>query len=318
MANFGDAATIPAITAPTTEKSPSSTTTATTAPTAHETTAACNAFCQFIEIADLKSIKKFLNTAASFPENENLEILWDRAYNEGYNEGRRALLRSLEKKLDDEYDKGYRIGVEESKVKHFKMGLEDGQMSERSEWIEDGHGQHCLMPVAALEEKGIQSNPATSISPLAPHDIVSPPETPEFTQKHPETRNSAVFPQKHPKTPVLTRFSWADDAEALPIMSTMPTKHPRDLSGLRSSSTNPFSSLRRRHRKQAQNPRNSYHFHHSQPRHTHYQHFNSFHSNPHTPHQFSQPSSFVSLNWDQDPRLFNLSIALKALGWIRR
>ncbi|KAF8813085.1 hypothetical protein BYT27DRAFT_7251275 [Phlegmacium glaucopus] len=70
-----------------TEKSPSSTATATTAPTAHETTAACDAFCQFIEIADLQSIKKFLTTAASFPENENLEILWDRAYDEGYHEG---------------------------------------------------------------------------------------------------------------------------------------------------------------------------------------------------------------------------------------
>ncbi|KAF8813084.1 hypothetical protein BYT27DRAFT_7271597 [Phlegmacium glaucopus] len=330
------------------------------------------------------------------------------------------------------------------------MGLEDGQASEHSEWVENGHGQHCFMPIAVLEHTGFQTDPplipvptTTSISvqtdvvsaplassatmaiqtdplapifdatsqneppfdeyeakvnintsndvfckpatiyddastqttsptfqyleiaspapndasqspampekeisarlgakrerssfvtvsrsltpslavsePLAPHAIVSAPEAAEIVQKHPESRKSHVSTQKHPetsKTAVSTRFSWADDAEALPIVSTTPTKYPRDLSGLRSSSTNPFSSLRRRHRKQAQNPRNSYHFHHSQPRHTHYQHFNSLHSNPHPPHQISQPTSFISLNWDQDPRLLDLSNALKALGWI--
>ncbi|KAF8158741.1 hypothetical protein K438DRAFT_1860738 [Mycena galopus ATCC 62051] len=43
-------------------------------------------------------------------------------------------------------------------------------------------------------------------------------------------------------------FNWADDSESLPIhtvLSTVP--EPRDLSGLRSGSTNPFDTLQRRH-----------------------------------------------------------------------
>ncbi|KAF8808350.1 hypothetical protein BYT27DRAFT_7255622 [Phlegmacium glaucopus] len=95
------------------------------------------------------------------------------------------------------------------------------------------------------------STPALTVSePLAPHAIVSAPEAAEIVQKHPETQKSHVSTQKllgTPKLPVLMCFSWADDAEALPIVSMMPTKYPRDISGLRSLSTNAFSSLRRRH-----------------------------------------------------------------------
>ncbi|KAF8802912.1 hypothetical protein BYT27DRAFT_7260665 [Phlegmacium glaucopus] len=95
------------------------------------------------------------------------------------------------------------------------------------------------------------STPALAVSePIAPHSIVSAPEAAEIIQKHPESQKSHVSTRKHPetsKTAVSTRFSWADDAEALPIVSTTPTKYPCDISGLCLSSTNAFSSLRRRH-----------------------------------------------------------------------
>ncbi|KAJ7510590.1 hypothetical protein B0H11DRAFT_1955362 [Mycena galericulata] len=43
-------------------------------------------------------------------------------------------------------------------------------------------------------------------------------------------------------------FNWADDAESLPIQTVLLTvREPRDLSGLRSGSTNPFDTLQRRH-----------------------------------------------------------------------
>ncbi|KAF8809146.1 hypothetical protein BYT27DRAFT_7285346 [Phlegmacium glaucopus] len=78
--------------------------------------------------------------------------------------------------------------------------------------------------------------PALAVpEPLAPHAIVSAPEAAEIVQKHPETRKSHVSTQKllgTPKSPVSMRFSWADDAETLHIVSTTPTNHPRDLSGL--------------------------------------------------------------------------------------
>ncbi|KAF8804082.1 hypothetical protein BYT27DRAFT_6708363 [Phlegmacium glaucopus] len=342
-ANFGDAATISAITAPTNEKAPSYTTTVTTASPAHKTATARDIFCQFIEIADLKTIKKFLTTATSSPENENLEILWSRAYNEGYKQG-----------------------VEESrssKEKCYEMGVKDGKQEEQEDWMIEGHAPPLIpvptttsisvqtdvasAPLASSATIAIQTEPLVPIfeatsqneppfdeykakvnihtsndvfgkpatiyddastqmtsptcqhleiaspapndasqspampkkeisaclgakrerssfvtvsrfttpalavsEPLAPHAIVSTPEAAEFAQKHLETS----------KTAVSTRFSWADDAETLPIVSTTPTKYPCDISGLHSSSTNAFLSLRRCHQKQTQNPRNSHHF----------------------------------------------------------
>ncbi|KAF8809744.1 hypothetical protein BYT27DRAFT_7283429 [Phlegmacium glaucopus] len=77
------------------------------------------------------------------------------------------------------------------------------------------------------------STPALAVSePIAPHAIVSAPEAAEIVQKYPETRKSHVSTQKHPELPILTRFSWADDAASLPTLYLAPTKHPRDLSGL--------------------------------------------------------------------------------------
>jgi len=129
-------------------------------------------------------------------------------------------------------------------------------------------------------------------------------------------------------------LNWADDAASLPI-SSLPilsppilSSHltPRDLSILRSSFSKPFSSLQRRNKRQP---------HFSQPF-CKRQSFNIPHQTssrhrfppPHfsttsvktarvypsrTPH-FS-PSS--ALNWEGDPRLFKLSQALNALGWVR-
>jgi hypothetical protein len=118
------------------------------------------------------------------------------------------------------------------------------------------------------------------------------------------------------ETPVLAHFNWSDESESLPVPPKIPPNHPRDLSGLRSSSTNPFSSLRRRHR-QSRNPRRYTHF---QPQ--HYRYHPSPTSYHHPPASYpsrhpSQPSFAASLDWDRDPRLINLSHALKALGWIR-
>ena len=55
--------------------------------------------------------------------------------------------------------------------------------------------------------------------------------------------NHTILTQKPMESVISTCFSWADDANSHPISSTMPTKYLRNLSGLRSSSANPFSSL---------------------------------------------------------------------------
>jgi hypothetical protein len=119
------------------------------------------------------------------------------------------------------------------------------------------------------------------------------------------------------KSAVSTCFSWADDSEPLHSPSTAPTKHLRDFSSLRSSSPNPFSSLRRRHR----NHKNSRHFNNFRSQ-FNCQHTNSnfcYHIPVRTPYRSSHWQPHLSpLNWDQDPKLVDLSNALQALGWVRR
>ena len=68
-------------------------------------------------------------------EGENLEYLWDRAFEEGHAKGRRETYEKMDGKLEAKYNEGYEKGIEESKVKYFGMGLEDGRKNERAEWI---------------------------------------------------------------------------------------------------------------------------------------------------------------------------------------
>jgi hypothetical protein len=53
-------------------------------------------FSDFIELANLDDIKNFFTIAATTREGRNLEILWDRAYEEGRTTGRRGLIQTLE------------------------------------------------------------------------------------------------------------------------------------------------------------------------------------------------------------------------------
>jgi hypothetical protein len=132
--------------------------------------------------------------------------------------------------------------------------------------------------------------------------------TPHLAQNHPETL----------KPPVSKRFNWADEAGSLPISTTLPQHPPRDLSGLRSTSTDPFSSLRRRHghpKRRRKTPQQRRGYWHSYP----LESFPALHRSP-RPNIPFRLGAFTSLDcqWDQDPRLADLSNALRALGWARR
>ena len=138
-------------------------------------------------------------------------------------------------------------------------------------------------------------------------------ETAEFMEKHKKT---PIHIQKPPELLVSRHLNWADDAAELPISSTVPTKQPRDLSGLRSRhfSKNPFSSLQRRRPKFNKNKN---HFINSKSQYYHHHAFPSPYHHSQKPHYHPQSPFSVSLNWDQDPRLVDLGTALQALGWIR-
>jgi len=135
-----------------------------------------------------------------------------------------------------------------------------------------------------------------------------------------------ILPQKM-SPPCL---DWAEEAELFAIAQPPPPPHqPRDLSILRSSSLSPFSSLQRRVKRSTACPSR-------QLRHRHIP-FNFDFPQPPPQACRDQPSFSRShrkplpnsstlhrslqqnppcLNWESDPRLSNLSQALKALGWI--
>ena len=152
---------------------------------------------------------------------------------------------------------------------------------------------------------------------------------------HPDPIHDPVCITSPPSLPL----SWADDVASLPIpllpISSPPVivppilskPPPRDLSVLRSSSPKPFSSLQRRN-KRSQAP-------FSQPFYNHTS-FSIPHQTYSRRHRFPPPQAFSTpyrsaqvyphrtprflssaLNWESDPRLFELSQALSALGWVR-
>jgi hypothetical protein len=138
-----------------------------------------------------------------------------------------------------------------------------------------------------------------------------------FVENCQKLEKQPIFTQKEAESLISTRFRWADDANELPISSMAATKPPRDFSGLRSSnfSKKSFSSLQRRHQKFT---KNKSHFFNSKSQ--YYCHHTSSGSSFHLqyPHHHLQHPASASFNWDQDPRLADLSKALHALGWVRR
>ena len=116
--------------------------------------------------------------------------------------------------------------------------------------------------------------------------------SPASTENSQKVENSLDFSRKSPEPPVSARFKWSDESDSLPALPTVSPKYNRDLSGLRSASTNPFSSLKCRRR----NPQNSYH-RHSQA-HRKYSYYSHYYppTNPcHPPHS-SQPSFALYLD----------------------
>jgi hypothetical protein len=174
----------------------------------------------------------------------------------------------------------------------------------------------CTKSYSTLENQATDAVPKSTI-PVTTTDEhqtstidIPTPENATGIEEFNENHTKAI------KSPIPEHFQWSDDAELLPAPPKIPMNYSRDLSSLRSSSANPFSSLRRRQR-QSRNPRcythsqQQHHCYHSFPTPYHYPSV----SNP--SRHLSQPSFTASLNWDLDPRLSDLSRSLKALGWIR-
>jgi hypothetical protein len=116
-----------------------------------------------IEIADLQTIKRFIATAASSPEGQNLKLLWARAYKAGLIAGYQVYYEKTEEKLKEAHNSGYELGFREGSSPNtnlFQRGFNEGRHEELEEWIAEGHGQHCgYQPTITHDNSSIQTDP---------------------------------------------------------------------------------------------------------------------------------------------------------------
>ncbi|KAJ7662693.1 hypothetical protein DFH06DRAFT_356992 [Mycena polygramma] len=131
---------------------------------------------------------------------------------------------------------------------------------------------------------------------------------------HASTQTDALPDPAPPSIAPSPPFTWSDEVYAAPahIPSPLPPPAPRDFSVLRSASTplTPFITLQRRsHRKQksARPPCQSA----SRSAPSRFPHARS------APAYRPRSASATTLDWDHDPRLSDLSRALRLLGWDR-
>ena len=295
------------------------------------------AFREFIQLADLDDVADFIDAAASTSDGGNLKLLWKRAFEEGLRVGRQLYVGAVNK-LNEAHNGGY------------EEGYNEGRRDEQMDWIIDSQGLHGDQP-PPREESGAQTDPpslvdasvyavntdtttsstSAQINPLPSVPIITVDNS---TQTQNDVDNDSLPPplviltapvlKPSPKTephpqPLPAHFDWANDAVSLPILPSKPP--PRDLSVLRSSSQQPFSSLQRRNKKSKKHFSQSFRCYHSSsvPHQIFFQaRYLPFCSSsaPFVPAPCSR-SSPSTLNWEDDPRLSDLSRALRTLGWIR-
>ena len=115
-------------------------------------------FAEIIENYDVDDIKYLLHGAAyRSDEGEILELLWDRALDEGYRKGHREWKKKVETSWDEGYLKGREDEDERTKNAYTSL-LAIGRTDERAEWTAAGHGPQCFTVAAVLETKGIQTD----------------------------------------------------------------------------------------------------------------------------------------------------------------
>ncbi|KZV58923.1 hypothetical protein PENSPDRAFT_695644 [Peniophora sp. CONT] len=218
-----------------------------------------------------------------------------------------ALYKSLDKsKHEKSWHEGYVVGMNLGKIEGRKEGAVQMRLEVRAEVQDDMRRERMRRKceVAAQTDQVLVSPPS-----LPPQEVTSPVSRPKS-------------------------YSWADDvdttsqphpASAIPIIPV-----PRDLSDLRPEpSVKPFGSLHQRNRRtrhsHSDNPSRSRPSHRARasdarswraPVHRTVSGFSSSYIRPRSHPSRTQHSS-SSLDWDADPRLFELGRVLASLGWVR-
>jgi hypothetical protein len=115
-------------------------------------------FFNFITIATTDNIKKFLEFAATTPDGENLEHLWERAYEDGFENGRKSLLRNLERKLEDKFEEGVEKGM--------NIGREEGYTVAKEAFDEliNKIRAREVSKIASTSNSSTQTDPAVTLA----------------------------------------------------------------------------------------------------------------------------------------------------------
>ena len=232
-----------------------------------------------------------------------------------------------------------KTGFEKGNESGIETGIEIGRDREKCAWGAAGHSTTCITVARPPRGIAIQTDeppPRPMMTTAAVQvDIPKPPpslhvavqaDIPWTIPLGIQDTSSQTSP------PSSTSLNWADDAALLPILSIRPP--PRDLSALRSMKRNPFGSLQRHSKPFCSRVSSCSHqdIPFSRTPHSRYRPqplcSSSLFPKPHVSPQVSKKEPFISskvtppssrisvLDWDQDPRLSDLSRALKALGWI--
>jgi hypothetical protein len=289
-----------------------------------------------------ESLAKLIALTTSSP-NSPLGLVWAHAFREGSKDGFR---RGTELFKDKDVKQAFREGADEGQI----VGI----LSERREWETAGHGPWCFDTKTDCFscDTGLTDGHtcATKLNAMVQVDFVEarPPSLDAAIQVSPShhTSSSQTSPppllvnaeaqaQLTDSAPAATTAptldppacDWSDDTASIPIIPIFPKNQPsHDLSALRTSNPNPFSSLARRNRR-SKLPLDNRNVSGSRPP------FRPHQAPPHFPVSqstirrrfipistpISPPlPSTMALDWESDPRLLDLSQALKALGWIRQ
>lgn len=240
----------------------------------------------------MAALKTFLETTSTVAREVGFRTFWCAAKASAHHDWTSAATQHglwLPDEMEKECEKRNKEQWKKHGIESLKRGLEAGADKERKRWEAAGHVLDSLSPCTAGHI--VEEHIATPIVPAR-----------TFADAVVVTELAFIRPEPP--------FNWADYAfERTP--PAPPAKPPRDYSILSSSVPRPFGSLQRRTKRS----------------HTRYpppQSFNNrhqCHSSTFTSHrqrQYHLQIPETSLDWQADPRLSDLSIALEHLGWVRR
>ncbi|KAJ7508056.1 hypothetical protein B0H11DRAFT_2308254 [Mycena galericulata] len=258
---------------------------------------------------------------------DRVSNLWQRALEIGFRAGRGAMETAPKREEFDDYSFGHDEGVKEGRTSGLRDGKKEGRKAGKAQGLKEGEivgferglSEGKRLGFVAGREFG-EKQTAKLSKPLASERILvdagtDSPLTELLLPPAPSTVTYAsAFAQTDAQCgtilPILSTtpsLIWADEPSDvhIPKRTNSPQLPPRDFSALRSDSTSsaPFATLRyRAHRTQKSAP--GTHLSAMRPRVT-----RGSASKPSTANTGS------SLDWDRDPRLFDLSRALRSLGW---